>query len=308
MDLLADALRASGARGSVGTRLATGGAWGLWLDTYPGAALHAVSEGDMWLDVPGEEPIRLVAGDVVLIPPGTAHGLSGEPGTRMGPCDQAAAARARSDGGVVRLGSSPVRTRLITLHYQQDPEVSTPVLTALAVPMHVAARDNPSLTWTIKLLTEELAHPRIGTTAAVNSIIDLLLVQVVRAWLESHPADRPGSWLGAMLDPVVRDALEAIHRAPQRPWTTELLAADIRVSRATLSRRFPAALGETPGAYLTRWRMDLAALRLRNTDEPVDSVAGAVGYASPHAFSRAFRRTRGLSPGEYRIDVRRRSA
>ncbi|HEX6343774.1 AraC family transcriptional regulator [Umezawaea sp.] len=306
MDLLEDALRVSGARGSLGVRLDAGGEWGVWLSTFPGAALHAVSAGTAWLDVPGEQPRRLDAGDVVLLPPGTAHGLSSGPGVRMGPCDADAAIEARSSGGVLRLGSSPVQTRLLTLHYEQDPEVSTLLLTALDAPTHLPARTNASLDGAIRLLDEELAQLRIGTTAAVNSIIDLLLVRFVRAWWESHPVERSSSWLGAVLDPVVRDALTHIHEHPERPWTTATLAAAVRVSRATLSRRFPAALGQTPGAYLTRWRMDLAALRLRDTDEPIDVMAGAVGYATPQAFSRAFRRARGFAPGEYRRTVRER--
>ena len=308
MDLLADALRVSGARGSLGVRLEAGGTWGVWLSTFPGAALHAVSAGTVWLDVPGEPPRRLDAGDVVLLPPGTEHGLSSRPGVRMGPCDREAAVEAQATGGVLRLGAPEVDTRLLTLHYEQDPEVSTLVLTALTAPAHLPARENSSLDGIIRLLTEELAHPRIGTTAAVNSIIDLLLVRFVRAWLDSHPAERAGSWLGAVLDPVVRDALSRIHEEPERPWTTATLAEAIRVSRATLSRRFPAALGQTPGAYLTRWRMDLAALRLRDTDEPIDVMAGAVGYATSQAFSRAFRRARGLAPGEYRRTVRERTS
>ena len=276
----------------------------MWLDSFPGAALHAVSAGTMWLDIPGERPRRLDTGDVVLLPAGMAHGLSSEPGVRMGPCDREAAIAASSSGGVVRLGTPPVRTRLLTLHYDQDPEVSTLVLTSLAAPLHVPSRENPSLEGTIRLLRDELAHPQLGTTAAVNSIIDLLLVQFVRAWLRGHPVERSGSWLGAVLDPVVRDALARIHQEPGRPWTTATLAAAIRVSRATLSRRFPAALGQTPGTYLTRWRMDLAALRLRDTDEPIDAMAGTVGYATPQSFSRAFRRARGVAPGEYRRAVR----
>ena len=300
MDLLADTLRVTGARGSVGTRLSAGGGWGLWLSDYPGAALHAVAAGVAWLDVPGQPPVRMEPGDAVLVPPGTEHGLSSGPGVAKGPCDADAAARARVTGEVVRLGSPPRHTSLLVVHYEQDPAVSTPVLTTLTRPVRVAARENPGLVASIGLLADELAHPQLGTTAAVNSIVDLLLVQFVRAWLRTHPADRSSSWLGALLDPVVRDALERIHREPAHPWTTESLAAAIRVSRATLSRRFPTALGQTPGAYLTRWRMDLAAVRLRDTDEPVDVVAGAVGYASPHAFSRAFRRSRGLAPGEYR--------
>jgi transcriptional regulator GlxA family with amidase domain len=158
----------------------------------------------------------------------------------------------------------------------------------------------------VELLTAELAEPQIGTTAAVDSIVDLLLVQFVRAWPARHPQEQPGSWLGAMRNPVVRAALTCVHGEPERPWTTETLAAEISVSRATLSRHFRDALGQTPGAYVTQWRMDPACLRLRDTGEPVESISGAVGYGSPHAFSRAFRRARGMTPGEYRSRFRDR--
>lgn len=304
MDLLADALRVSGARGSLGTRVEAGGTWGLWLDTFPGVALHVVTAGTLWLTVPGTRPRRMEAGDAVLLPAGTEHGLASEPGVMMGPCDRERADRVRVIGGVLQLGAQPTQTTLVTLHYEQDPEVSTPVLTALEGPVHVAASERAYLDDTVRLLTRELAHPQIGTTAAVNSIIDLLLLQFVRAWLTTQPVQPPSSWLGALLDPVVRDALESIHREPERAWTTATLAAAIRVSRATLSRRFPAALGQTPGAYLTAWRIDLAVARLRDTDDTVEAVAAAVGYTSPHAFSRAFRRARGIAPSEFRTDVR----
>ncbi|WP_369181941.1 AraC family transcriptional regulator [Streptomyces mutabilis] len=305
MDVLAEVLRVSGARGALGVVLKAGGTWGLWLDSYPGAALHVVSRGTVWLHVAGEEPLQVHAGDAVLVSPGTAHGIAGGAGVKMGSCDREAAARAFGDGRALRLGSAPVQTEVIVLHYEQDPEVRIPVLTSLARPMHVTAQENTQLKRSVELLAAELAEPQIGTTAAINSIVDLLLVQFVRAWLARHPQEQYGSWLGAMRDQIVRDALECVHAQPEHPWTTETLAAATSVSRATLSRRFRSALGQTPGAYLTQWRIDLASVRLRDTDEPVESISAAVGYGSPHAFSRAFKRARGTAPGEYRSRLRK---
>ncbi|WP_305784683.1 AraC family transcriptional regulator [Symbioplanes lichenis] len=299
-DPLAEPVRLFGAHGSVGTRTDAGGDWGLWIDTCPGAAMHLIVAGTVWLQVP-HEPIRqLRAGDAVLLPPDTVHGLSSGEGVRMGSCDVAAAARARDRGGVVRLGSGPVSARLITVHYDLDPAVSqTPVSMPGAV-LHVEAARSRKLDATIGLLCDELSHPEIGVTAAVNSLVDLLLVQFVRAVgaVGSGPATSP--WLTTVTDPVVRDALALMHRRPAYPWTTADLASAVRVSRATLSRRFPAALGMSPGAYLTSWRMDVAAVRLRDTDDPIDVVAGTVGYGSSHAFRRAFQRARGQSPLHYR--------
>ncbi|MDI3101560.1 AraC family transcriptional regulator [Streptomyces rochei] len=300
MDVLAEALRMSGARGALGALLRAGGTWGLWLESAPEAALHVVSRGRMWLHVPGKSRLEVQAGDAVLVSPGTAHGIAGGSSTTMSPCDRKATAQALTDGSPLRLGSTPTQTEVLVLRYGQDPEVSTPVLTSLVRPMHITSRENTQLRNTIDLLTAELALPQIGTTAAVNSIVDLLLIQFIRVWLARHPEEQSGSWLGAMRDPIVRDALACVHARPERPWTTHTLAAATAVSRTTLSRHFRSALGQTPGAYVTQWRMDLASVRLRDTDEPVESISGAVGYASPHAFSRAFRRYRGMPPGEYR--------
>jgi len=304
MDVLAEALRISGARGALGIVLKAGGTWGLWLDSHPGAALHVVSRGTMWLRVPRQKPLEVQAGDAVLVPPGIAHGIADGSTATMGSCDRKATAQALTGGGAMHLGSTPAHTEVLVLRYEQDPEVSTPVLASLVRPMHATSRENAQLAKTVELLTAELAQPQIGTTAAVNSIVDLLLIQFVRVWLARHQENQSGSWLGAMRDPVVRDALVRVHARPDHPWTTESLAAAAAVSRTTLSRRFRSALGQTPGAYMTQWRMDLASVRLRDTDEPVESISGAVGYSTPHAFSRAFRRARGMPPGEYRSRLR----
>jgi AraC-like DNA-binding protein len=224
----------------------------------------------------------------------------------MGRCDRAAAANARAVGDIVRLGSQPARTGLITAHYEQDPELRTPVLGALGDVVHIEAFEKSHLDDVVRLLARELGHPQIGTTAVLDSLIDLLLIQFIRSRLYADAVQRV-TWLEGMSDPTARKALAKIHEDPSRSWTTATLAAAIHVSRATLSRRFPAATGQTPGAYLTRWRMDLAAVRLRDTDSSVENIAAGVGYTSAHAFSRAFRRERGYAPGEYRVHSRTRA-
>jgi AraC-like DNA-binding protein len=306
VDLLADVLAVSGVRGTVGTRIEAGGTWGMRLDDYPGAAMHAVTSGSAWLIVAGAEPRELTTGDVVLLEAGTVHSLGSAPGVTAQSCDAAAAARARESGEVITLGTAPARTRLVTIHYDHDPAVRTQVLGALPPLVHVGADVGAAcFDDAVRLLGRELAHPQLATAAVLNSLADILLIQVLRAWLATRPAEQRGTWLGMLADPVVREALERIHREPARPWTATSLASAIAVSRATLARKFPAAIGQSPGAYLTQWRMDLAAVRLRDTDDSVDAVATAVGYTSVPAFSRAFSRTHGDAPGRYRVRARR---
>jgi AraC-like DNA-binding protein len=308
VDLLADLLRVAGVTGSIGTRIEASGAageWGLRLDRYPGATVHAVTQGSAWLTTPSRPPRRLAPGDVVLLSPGTVHELTSRPRVSAGPCDRAAAARARAAGDVVSLGSGPVDTRIITVHYLQDPAARTRVLTALPDVVHVSAGAGAGhLQDTVRILGRELTEPGLASSILLDRMIDVLLVQSMRAWAEEEEANRPGAWLAGLADPIVSAALTLIHQSPERTWTTDDLATGIAVSRATLARRFTAVLDTTPAAYSSAWRMDLAAARLRDTDEPLHAIARAVGYSSVQAFSRAFSRAHVEAPGRYRHDHR----
>ncbi|MGR6913394.1 cupin domain-containing protein [[Actinomadura] parvosata] len=299
MDLLADVLSVSGVRGTLGTRIEAGDSWAVALGDCPGTTMHAVTSGSAWLTVPGREPLELAAGDVVLLPPGTPHTLGD---------GRAVTPPHRNDGALIRLGTPPVRTRIVTIHYVCDPAVRTQVLTRLPDLVHVGAEVGAAcFDDAVRMLGRELANPQIATTAVLNSLVDIMLIQLLRAWLATRPPEQRGTWLGMLDDPIVRQALELIHQNPAEQWTTATLASAIAVSRATLSRRFPAAIGQSPAAYLTQWRMDLAAVRLRDTHESVETIAATVGYGSVPAFSRAFTRAYGMSPGRYRTKAFRQA-
>jgi AraC-like DNA-binding protein len=119
-----------------------------------------------------------------------------------------------------------------------------------------------------------------------------------------QPDDGTPSWLMALRDPPVARVLALLHARPAESWTLELLAREVHLSRATLARRFTSAVGESPLSYLARWRMHLAAQRLKDTSDAVATIARDVGYTSEYAFSRAFSRHRGQPPGRYRRAAR----
>lgn len=139
----------------------------------------------------------------------------------------------------------------------------------------------------------------MGADLIVPQLVDTLLVFVVRRWLEQQPLEGAG-WLGALRDPQIGRALALIHEAPGHRWTVEALALEAAMSRATFARRFATLVGESPHAYVTRWRMSLAAKLLRTTSSSAEEIATQVGYESPTAFSGAFRRHLFVSPGHYR--------
>src|SRR5439155_315853 len=114
------------------------------------------------------------------------------------------------------------------------------------------------------------------------------------------PDGEAPSWLRALRDPALARVLAALHERPAEPWTVESLAREVHVSRATLARRFAEVVGEPPLTYLARWRMHLAAQRLKYSTDTVEAIAREVGYTSAYAFNRAFARHRGQPPGRYR--------
>lgn len=306
MDALTAVLAVAGVRGTVAATLNAAEPWGLALDAVPGAAFHAVTDGLAWLRISGRPDVRLMPGDVVLLPAGTAHVLASAPGADTVPFDHLAAEQALAAGDELHLGAGIAQTRILCASYHQDPAVTVPLLTLLPDMLHIASHQaGAALDTTLLLLAQEISRPRPGAAAVLDRIVDILLVQLLRSWLDTAPAhDRTASWLSALTDPVAGPALAVLHTQPGHDWTIPSLAAAIGVSRATLARRFPAQVGCTPAAYLTRWRMDLAAVRLRDTDDTVGTIARSLGYTSEYAFNRAFTRARHIPPGRYRTRSR----
>lgn len=143
-----------------------------------------------------------------------------------------------------------------------------------------------------------------GAVLMTEHLAQIMLLQVLRLWLSAEGARSPG-WLGGLADQRLAKAIGAIHREPGRRWTLADLAAVAGMSRTSFAERFRASVGQSPIDYLYRWRMQLAASRLRHSSDTVACIAFSFGYESQAAFSSAFRRAWGCSPGRYRRDADR---
>jgi AraC-like DNA-binding protein len=301
VDPLADVMDVSRVRGALLANVRANAPWGLDLPQSPGASFHAVTAGTAWLRVDGAEPLQLMPGDLLLLPTGIAHLLSSAPDGACRPFDRNVKEKLMTPAGDLLLEGGGAVTTIVCAGYDYDQDVAQSLLSLLPPVLHVAADpvDGAKIAAVVALLATELGTRAAGARAAVARLIDLLLIQAVRAWNASAAGGQP-SWLRALNDPVIARALAALHDRPAEPWTIEALAAEVHLSRATLARRFAELVGEPPLTYLTRWRMDLAARRLKDTTEPVEAIARAVGYTSEYAFNRAFSRHRGQPPGRYR--------
>lgn len=174
-------------------------------------------------------------------------------------------------------------------------EVPARLLAALPRLITLSNNNNPL----ISLLSAEIERDAPGQEVVLDRLLDLVLIDTLRSWF-SRPESEGPKWIAAESDPVVGRALSLIHHNPEQPWTVADLAGQCSVSRAALARRFADLVGEPPMAYLTNWRLSMAADLLAGDGATLDSVARQVGYSSAFALSTAFKRVRGISPRDYR--------
>ncbi|WP_158675667.1 AraC family transcriptional regulator [Nocardia stercoris] len=307
MDVLADVLSATKMGGTVAAVVRASGPWGISFPDLPIAAFHYVAEGECWLRRAGYEPLRLGAGDLVLLPAGAGHVMAGESSGPTVEFDELARAFGETPAVVVDLPGSGPAARILCGGFRFDAHSTHPMvrLPPLLWLKDIAAQ-GPDVAAVLRMLTTELCGPQPGTATVADRLVDVLFVHILRHWATGHGVPVGGStWLRALDDAPVSAAVSLMHRCPERAWTVALLAKETGVSRATLYRRFTRLVGEPPLAYLTRWRMEITARRLRETDDTIAIITETVGYTSEFALSKAFRRHHGVSPSRYRATHRR---
>jgi len=312
MDVLTDTLAAMRTGPPVAVRTDASAPWGLRFRPIAGAGFHVVLRGSCLL-VPADDtdsllpqdPVQLSVGDLVLLRSGRGHLLTDDPGSLVEEFHPDGVDRSTAIGRVVT-GGGGEPARLLCGAYVLDTARRHPLLNDVPeiyrVPADRWRRDG--LRATIDLLRAEVEEPRPGSDGIVAALIDAMLLYLLRAWCDDRDA-ADGGWATALTDPVIGGALRAIHEDLAHPWTVEALAARANLSRAAFARRFRTLIGEPPLAYLTRWRLTVAARRLRESDATLGRIARDVGYATEFAFAKAFKREYRCSPGAYRRDMRR---
>ncbi|WP_028060147.1 AraC family transcriptional regulator [Candidatus Solirubrobacter pratensis] len=307
MDAVAGLLDGPRARGAFLLRSSMNPPWSLLIRDEAPLTLVAVVRGHAWIAFTDARPERLEQGDVAVIlgpdhyvvsdDPATEPQMHIIPGERCVTPDGADVSP-MSDLGVRTWGNAVTgETELLTGTYLFEGEVSGRLLRAL--PRMLVLRDDDWDCPLVPLLADEIVKDEPGQEAVLDRLLDLLLIAVLRAWFARPEAQAPG-WYRAYGDPIVGRALRMLHHDPAHPWTIAELAGAAGVSRAALARRFNELVGEPPMAFLTGWRIALAADLLREPGATVGSVAAQVGYGSPFALSTAFKRLRGVSPQEHR--------
>ena len=248
-------------------------------------SLHIIEEGEVTVRIDAGTQVEHVSrGDVVLLPRGDAHHIGDT-------AEDDAPAAARWLSGTFTIG---------------DPQASH-LLGSLPAVIILRGGGGPALEGldvARRMLLVEMQSPSQGSAVMVARILDLIFIQVLRAWA-AGPEPEP-TWLAGALDPQIGPALSAIHRDPGHEWTVEDLARACCLSRSAFAQRFAARVGKPPATYLAHVRLDAAIGLLRDTTRPIALIAKSVGYTSEPAFSRAFKNHYGMPPARWRRDLRSR--
>ncbi|MCO1656480.1 AraC family transcriptional regulator [Pseudonocardia humida] len=267
-------------------RITESGAWGVRFPPIAVLGFHVLLRGEGWLITADDAPAALRPGDMIFTAALTEHGLAHAPcrleelpefGFDHVPEPEGTADFEFLCGAYTLDGRPPALLQRL------------PGVVALS-PDHDR---NPGLRALVDMLSADFAAPAPeGPEAGRAALVDLMIVHALRHLQEQ------GWVIGA--EPGIAEALHAIHERPERPWTVQQLSAVAGMSRTSFARRFTAAVGAPPMAYLTDWRLSTGARLLRQTPTPLAGIARRVGYASEFGFAAAFRRRYGIAPGRFR--------
>jgi AraC family transcriptional regulator, alkane utilization regulator len=282
--------------------------WGFKVAARSGPAFHLLTSGSAWLEVEGRrEPVRVAAGDLVILPRGEAHVMRDSMNSQVQWLDRILA-QTPPINGRLNHGGGGEPSELLCGGFVVEQLTARPLIEALPTIVHLRGSGGHAPEWLaglVRMISVEMASSGPGSEAVVTRLTDALLAQSLRQSIVE--ADRVSSSSTAVSDPHIARALRLIREQPDRPWTVPKMAAAVSMSRSTFADRFQAATGETPMQHLTRYRMARAAEYLRGTNAGVREIARLVGYDSEVSVTKAFRRQFGTSPGAYRKSTGRQS-
>jgi AraC-like DNA-binding protein len=263
---------------------------------------HFLTEGRAYARLPEGPRVELTAGDIVIFPHGDAHLLGN--GSPEKPVDSFKTFAKNLTQGLklARFGGGGEMTRFVCGYMACEPRLSEVFLAGLPKMLKVHVANEPSGQWlenSIRFSVSEANGSNAGCELVLAKLSEVLFVETLRRYINALPPDQTG-WLAGARDPVIGKALALMHKEPALQWTISDLARAVGLSRTRLAERFRHFLGESPMAYLAKWRLKLGAEILQSTDQSVAEVAAAVGYGSEAAFNRAFKREFDCPPAQFR--------
>lgn len=298
-DPLSDVLALADARCVLTGTLLAGGDWSRKFQRSDAVKFLAVVRGGCWLatETNATEAVCFEAGDVVITNGAPSIILAS---TTEGLGNATSAPLERDADGNLRAGEGS-EFMMIGGLLEVDEQRCGFLRESLPPMIHVSGQkaEAAKLCWLLTELAEETQHERAGSATAITHLAKLLFVEALRLHIETTKSARVG-WLAALDDRRISIALRGIHAQPSHPWSLGGLAKLSGMSRTSFAVRFREVIGVPPLTYVLNWRIRLAERELSETDHSVADIAWSLGYGSESAFSNAFSRANGISPGRFR--------
>ena len=301
-DLINELLRGMRLRGVEYRRIQTGPTFGLGFTEKPGHAwFHFIAVGNAVLRMEDGTLYELSAGNAVFISHGAAHQLLSHPDAPVLDINRLDSAPLGETVSAVATGVDASLTPS-TILFSGCMEFELGSIHGLGRLMpglmliDAGGQRYPGLVPILATMEREVSAARIGFAGILARLADVVAAMVVRGWVECACGNASGL-VAALRDPRLAGALLALHQQPGRDWTVAQLAAHCNSSRSVFADRFQATIGMAPLRYVTELRMRLASQWLTLERLPIEEVAQRLGYTSQAAFSRAFKRITGKTPG-----------
>lgn len=273
-----------------------GGEIAIGFPAHDGAYFYSVASGACWLEMDGVAPLRLLAGECVVLPSGRPFRLSSTIG--LPPTDAAVVFGGRPNGSMAAYNGGG-GCMMFAAHFAFDRGFARFLLSVLDVVVRIDdAAAKTALRDAIEHMIGELQRGEPGSAMVVEHLALITLIKTLRFHLSEVAHARRG-WLYALADQRLGKAIAAMHAAPSSRWSVASLAGVCAMSRTAFAIRFKAKVGMTPMDYLLQLRMLMAARRLLESDARVAVVAQEAGYDSESAFNAAFKRKMGVPPRRY---------
>lgn len=296
-DPLSDVLAIAGLRAACSARLQAGGTWALRFRPIE-LKFNVVRHGECWLLMHDRPPCLLRAGDCFVVSR-TPFVLASAPGVE--PID---AAEVFSNNGMSATFGVGNDVELLggSVSFDSPGAVELIDLLPSTVVIKAESASATSFAWLLDELDREWLSSEVGAFAMCNDLLRMIFVHALRHHvMTADVADL--NWLGGLRDSAIAPVLRAIHQQPEKNWRLGEMADIACMSRSSFAAMFRTRVGQAPVEYATRWRMRVAASRLRNSADSVSKIAASLGYLSDAAFGVTFRRIHGKSPGRYRREA-----
>lgn len=296
MDILDKLIQFAQIKGSVDAQCVFGKQWYVRHETEPDCGLvHIVTSGSGYIRLDGvSEPELMNTGDVIFFPRSAGHILSSSP-----ECDNCGDKPSVSHNGLFQIKHTGREDGIsffcARFRYAEHADIMNNLPEKILLNL-----SHPSLQPLVSMLQYESRRPQLGSSAVVNSLSAILLVLLVRTYLDSGENVTLGGLLNAWRDRRLRGVVQAVIECPEYAWNVDEMSAAAHISRAQLMRLFKQQIGISPHAFVNHIRLQQAAVLLKQSSDSVLSVALKVGFQSETHFGKAFKKQFGVSPGVYR--------